>query len=73
VAGKTEWSVQKKVDGINGYQVYAEQARALGLDPGGLWKSFKDWPHVQLRAASSPLKIYSLVEIDKILSKKFGG
>ena len=73
VAGKTEWSVQKKVDGINGYQVYAEQARALGLDPGGLWNSFKDWPHVQLRSASSPLKLYSLVEIDKKLREKFGG
>lgn len=73
VAGKTEWSTQKKVDGINGYQVYAEQAVNLGLDPGGLWKSLKDWPHVQLRAASSPLKVLSIVEIDRTMKKRFGG
>lgn len=71
VAGKTEWSTQKKVDGTNGYRVYAEQAQALGLDPGGFWKSLKDWPHVQLRAASSPLKVYSLVEIDKAMMERF--
>jgi peptidoglycan LD-endopeptidase CwlK len=73
VAGKTEWSLQKKVNGINGYQLYAEQARALGIDAGGLWKSFKDWPHVQLRPASSPLKVLSLAEIDKAMQERFGG
>jgi hypothetical protein len=73
VAGKTEWSAQKKVNGINGYRVYAAQAQALGLDPGGLWKSLKDWPHVQLRAASSLLKVFSLVEIDKVMKERFGG
>jgi hypothetical protein len=73
VAGKTEWSLQKKVNGINGYQVYAEQAVNLGLDPGGLWKSLKDWPHVQLRGASSPLKVMSLVEIDVTMKERFGG
>ena len=73
VAGKTEWSAQKKLNGSNGYHVYAAQAQALGLDPGGLWKSLKDWPHVQLRAASSPLKVFSLVEIDKEMKERFGG
>jgi peptidoglycan L-alanyl-D-glutamate endopeptidase CwlK len=73
VEGKTEWSVQKKVNGINGYQVYADQARALGIDPDGLWNSFKDWPHVQLRTASSPLKVFSLTEIDKVMKERFGG
>jgi hypothetical protein len=73
VAGKTEWSVQKKANGINGFQVYAEQAVNLGLDSGGLWKSLKDWPHVQLRSASSPLKVFSLVEIDKKMRERFAG
>jgi peptidoglycan LD-endopeptidase CwlK len=71
VAGKTEWSTQKKVGGINGYRVYAAQAQELELDPGGFWKSLKDWPHVQLRTASSPLKIYSLKEIDTVMQEKF--
>lgn len=72
VTGSTEWSTQKKVDGTNGYRVYAAQAQALGLDPGGYWKSLKDWPHVQLRTASSPLKMYSLKEIDNVMQEKFG-
>lgn len=73
VDGKTEWSTQRKVGGINGYRVYAGQAVELGLDPGGLWKSLKDWPHVQLRKASSPAKLYSLKDIDKMMKEKFGG
>ena len=70
--GKTEWSTQKKVGGINGFRIYAEQAMVLGLDPGGLWKSLKDWPHVQLRSASSPAKIYSISGIDTAMKTKFG-
>ena len=54
VDGKAEWSTVKKVDGINGYHVYADEAEALGLTAGGHWPRFKDWPHVQLRAAGSP-------------------
>jgi hypothetical protein len=72
VAGKTDWSTQRKVGGINGYQVYSAQAAGLGLDPGGVWKSLKDWPHVQLRSAASPLKVMSLVEVDGIMNKRFG-
>ena len=73
VAGKTEWSTQKKVDGKNGYQVYAGQSLEMGLDAGGFWKSLKDWPHVQLRSASSPLKVFSMVDIDKAMMVRFGG
>ena len=73
VAGKTEWSTQKQVGGANGYRVYAEQAKALGLEPGGFWKSLKDWPHVQLRQAGSPLKVMGLAEIDGEMERRFGG
>lgn len=72
VDGKSEWSTQKKASGINGFSVYADQASALGLDPGGHWKSLKDWPHVQLRKVSSPAKIYSIAEIDNKMKAKFG-
>lgn len=72
VDGKSEWSTQKKVGGVNGYTVYADQASALGLDPGGRWKSLKDWPHVQMRKTSSPAKIYSIAEIDNQMKAKFG-
>jgi peptidoglycan L-alanyl-D-glutamate endopeptidase CwlK len=73
VSGNTEWSTQKKINGVNGYRIYAEQAQLLGLDPGGLWKSLKDWPHAQLRTAGSPLKVMTLVEVDRVMRERFGG
>ena len=69
---KTEWSTIKRVDGLNGYRVYAEEAANLGLSAGGLWTSFKDWPHVQFRSASNPGKIFGLNEIDEKMKKLFG-
>lgn len=73
VGGTAEWSSAKKIEGVNGYQVYAEEASNLGLDAGGLWKSLKDWPHVQLRPAGSPAKALSLAEINGEMKKRFGG
>ena len=73
VAGKTEWSTQKKIEGINGYAIYAKEARKAGLDSGGLWQSLKDWPHVQHRTVSSPARLYSFAEIDTKMKEKFGG
>lgn len=72
VAGQTEWSTAKQVNAHNGYRVYAEQAVQLGLDAGGLWKSLKDWPHVQLRRVASPSGVMSLVEIDGKMKMMFG-
>lgn len=72
VGGQAEWSTTKKVNGVNGYRLYAEEARKLGLSAGGLWTSFKDWPHVQLRAAGSPEKIMPLKDIDAEMRRRFG-
>lgn len=72
VDGEAEWSSRKLINGVNGYQVYAEEAQAAGLTAGGFWTSLKDWPHVQLRSASSPLKLMSLIEIDREMTKRFG-
>jgi hypothetical protein len=72
VDGQAEWSPRKEINGLNGYQVYAREAQAAGLTAGGLWPSFKDWPHVQLRSASSPLGVMSLVEIDARMKERFG-
>ncbi len=71
VDGRAEWSTVRKVDGVNGYQVYAEEAAKLGLDAGGRWRRFKDWPHVQLRPSSSPLGVLSLTEIDEEMRRRF--
>ncbi|GLI22128.1 hypothetical protein GGQ86_000571 [Xanthobacter flavus] len=54
VDGKAEWSTVKKVNGLNGYTVYAEEAATLGLDAGLKWSSFKDAPHVQMRSVANP-------------------
>jgi hypothetical protein len=69
--GKAEWSVRKKVNGVNGYVNYAEKAKLAGLTAGGLWSSFKDWPHLQKRKESNPGRIFSLMEIDQEMEKVF--
>lgn len=70
--GKAEWSTRKKVAGVNGYRNYAELAEQAGLTAGGHWRTFKDWPHVQLRSDSSPGRRYSLEEIDREMRQRFG-
>lgn len=72
VNGQGEWSTVKQAGGSNGYRVYAGQALQLGLDAGGLWRSLKDWPHVQLRKAGSPLGVWGVGEIDRRMEEKFG-
>jgi len=59
------------IHGQKGYEVYATEARKLGLDSGYFWKTVKDPDHVQLRAAGSPASLYSLLEIDKEMQKRF--
>ncbi|MBC7912140.1 MAG: M15 family metallopeptidase [Pyrinomonadaceae bacterium] len=71
IDGRAEWSTTKKVNGLNGYRVYAEEAERLGLTAGGLWPRRKDWPHAQLSAASSPARARTLLEIDRIMKERF--
>lgn len=70
--GKFNWSTDLLFNGKNGYAVYTQQAKALGLNAGGLWKSFKDWPHVQLRGANSPLNSLTLKQINDTMKTRFG-
>lgn len=71
VDGEAEWSSKKLINGQNGYRVYAEEAVKLRLTAGGYFASLKDWPHVQLRAAASPLATKTLPEIDAAMKLKF--
>ncbi len=71
VEGQAEWSPERKVNGLNGYHVYAEEARKLGLTAGGHWPNFKDWPHLQLRAANNPQEVLSLQQIDEAMREGF--
>jgi hypothetical protein len=70
--GRAEWSTTRKVNGENAYRVYAHEATTLGLTAGGLWPRFKDWPHVQLRSASSPSSL-GVDKIDQAMQERFGG
>jgi hypothetical protein len=72
VDGMAVWSVQKKIGGLNGYYVYADEARKMGLTAGGNWKRFKDRPHVQLSQHASPLRIMDLSEVNSVMEKRFG-
>ena len=67
-----EWSTERLIDGKNGYSNYAEIADSMGLNAGGLWRSFQDWPHVQFRSESNPGKLHSLSEIDAAMESRFG-
>lgn len=71
VDGAAEWSTTREINGLNGYRVYAAEAERLGLTAGGHWTSFKDWPHVQLRSASSPKRVFTLQEIDQEMRERF--
>ena len=74
VDGKAEWSTKKLVGGRNAYQVYAAEGAAAGLTAGGLWPKFKDWPHLQWRKASSPLKEkLTPAQISAEMEQRFGG
>ena len=72
VNNKSEWSTEKTVNGLNGYMVYADEAKKLGLDSGFYWTKFKDSPHVQFRKAANPLIELTLQQIDEEMQKRFG-
>lgn len=42
------------------YRILAEEAKAMGLEPGFFWKNFPDAPHVQLPLAKVGLKLSDL-------------
>lgn len=50
VKGKASWNMNDPVV-RRGYMRYGELAVAAGLQWGGNWTSFKDYPHVEMRSA----------------------
>src|SRR5262249_45312977 len=74
VDGQAEWSITRKVNGVNGFRVYAEEADSMGLTAGLLWTHFKDAPHVQMREDNNPKSSgKSWIEIDQTMRERFGG
>jgi hypothetical protein len=70
--GKAEWSTTKKVNGLNAYRLYADEAERAGLVAGGHWTTLKDWPHVQLRPDASPAKTLTPSDVDAAMKGRFG-
>ncbi|WP_160715013.1 M15 family metallopeptidase [Chitinophaga solisilvae] len=65
------WDATVLINNVNGYQIYGEEAKRLGLDCGLYWSGFTDAMHVQLRNISSPATIYSLQDIDRQMELSF--
>lgn len=63
--GKLNW------DDEAGFEVLAEEAKALGLTSGAYWR-FKDRPHVQSRS-KGVLDVHSYKEIDHEMRRRFEG
>ncbi|MGV3633082.1 MAG: glycoside hydrolase family 75 protein [Pseudorhodoplanes sp.] len=73
VDGRAEWSTSRKINGLNGYRVYADEARSLGLEAGLFWQRFKDAPHVQKRSTANPRTSgLSWADIDRTMKERFG-
>lgn len=71
VGGKAEWSTKRLINGVNGYAIFAQEAEKIGLDAGGYWKSFKDWPHVQFRKQSNAKSVMTWPEINQEMERRF--
>lgn len=72
VNGQAVWESTTVINGINGYMIYASEAKKLGLDAGFFWKGFQDIPHVQLRKAANPSKVFELIAINDLMEERFG-
>lgn len=73
VDGRAEWSTRRRIDGVNGYSIYAEEAEKIGLTAGGRWIRFKDWPHVQARSDGSVESAIPIRTIDAEMRRRFSG
>ncbi|WP_426327276.1 M15 family metallopeptidase [Pedobacter sp. R-06] len=71
IQGKKCWDLNLLVDNINGYRVYAEEARKVGLDCGFFWPHFQDACHVQLKEIAGPDKLISIKDIDLQMQIRF--
>ena len=71
---KLNWSpnVREGMYNLNGFEIYAEQARKAGLTCGNKFDDVdRSWAHVQLRPEQSPGDLYTLLEIDAEMKKRF--
>lgn len=53
VNGQAAWNVGRFKDL---WQIYGNSVESIGLEWGGNWTSFKDYPHCQLATGANPVK-----------------
>jgi peptidoglycan LD-endopeptidase CwlK len=65
INGKAEWKTSHPH-----WKIYGQEVMKLGLDWGGSWKSFKDYPHCQLRKGTlNPMRVYTSGDLEKRLKE----
>ncbi len=52
------------------WQLYGAIARDFGLEWAGDWTRFREYPHSQLPADDSPLRVLSPVDVSKMLDRE---
>jgi len=66
------WDLETRdLNNQNGYEIYANEAKALGLESGFFWEGVKDAVHVQMQPYSSPLELYNILEINRLMKEYF--
>lgn len=65
VGGKAMWSynTNKKL-----WDIFGNVVKKAGMEWGGNWTRFKDYPHAQLRPGGNPLKVFTPEQIKEILT-----
>ena len=66
VGGKALWQYEANK---HLWALYGLAIRESGMFWAGDWENFKEFPHAQARPEPNPLKVYSPVEIKRILTK----
>ena len=64
IDGKAAWDYSENKEQ---WEEYGKAVRQVGMNWGGDWTSFKDYPHAQLRKGGNPLRYYSPDKITQIL------
>lgn len=68
---KAVWDINIKINYLNGYQIFGEEAKKLGLECGLFWSDFVDASHVQLRSTAHPGMLYSIEYINNEMEQRF--
>ena len=66
IDGKAAWDYKENKEQ---WEEYGRAVRQVGMNWGGDWSSFKDYPHAQLRSGSNPLKYYPPSKIRAMLKE----